>query len=104
MQTSGPLGLIAGQGTLPIETARGMRAAGYKVICTALTGQTLRDQLRPECDTFKEVGLIRINQWIRVLKTQGCSKAIMVGRVAKEGIYDRFHLFRYMPDWRTARV
>lgn len=99
-----PLGLIAGQGTLPVETARGMRAAGHRVICAALGGQTLVEELRAECDVFQEVGLIRINQWIRVLKRQGCRQAVMVGRVAKEGIYQRFHLFRYLPDWRVARV
>ncbi|MEI8196989.1 MAG: UDP-2,3-diacylglucosamine diphosphatase LpxI, partial [Phycisphaerae bacterium] len=98
------LGLIAGQGTLPVETARGMKAAGHRVICAALAGQTLEDQLRPHCDVFTTVGLIRINQWIRVLKRHGCTEAVMVGRVAKEGIYQRFHLFRYLPDWRVARV
>lgn len=101
--SSGPLGLIAGQGTLPIETARGMRAAGYRIICTGLAGQT-RPELAGECDVFQQVGLIRINQWIRVLKRHGCTQAVMVGRVAKEGIYQRFHLFRYLPDWRTVRV
>lgn len=98
------IGLIAGQGTLPVETARGMKAAGHRVICAALAGQTLEDQLRPHCDVFNTVGLIRINQWIRVLKRHGCTEAVMVGRVAKEGIYQRFHLFRYLPDWRVARV
>src|SRR5277367_5513965 len=41
--SSSPIGLIAGQGTLPLETARGLRAAGHRVICTALAGQTLKD-------------------------------------------------------------
>jgi len=102
--TDNPLGLIAGQGILPIETARGMRAAGRTVICAALSGQTLVDQLRPVCDVFSEVGLIRLNQWIRVLKRHGCTQAVMVGRVGKSEIYERWHMFRYLPDWRTARV
>jgi DUF1009 family protein len=98
-----PLGLIAGQGTLPIETARGMRAAGHKVVCVALAGQCL-PELRAECDFYKTVGLIRINQWLRHLRRQGCKQAVMVGRVAQTGLYNRFHLFQYMPDWRVARV
>ena len=98
------MGLIAGQGTLPLATARGLRAAGHRVICMALAGQTRRDELRPLCDVFKDVGLIRLNQWIRHLRRHGCTQAVMVGRVAYEGVYHRFHLFRYVPDWRTARV
>ena len=99
-----PLGLIAGQGTLPVETADGMRRAGHRVICAALAGQTLVDQLRPRCDVFRTVGLVRINQWIRILKRHGCMQAVMVGRVAKSEMYEPWHLFRYLPDWRTARV
>lgn len=98
------LGLIAGQGTLPVETARGMKAAGYKVICAALAGQSREAELRPLCEEFSTVGLIRLNQWVRVLKRHGCTQAVMVGRVAKEGIYQRFRHFRYLPDWRTVRV
>jgi UDP-2,3-diacylglucosamine hydrolase len=104
MTTSSPIGLIAGQGTLPIQTALGLRAAGHPVICMALAGQTRKEELRPLCDIFKEVGLIRLNQWIRHLRRHGCTQAVMVGRVAYEGVYSRFHLFQYVPDWRTARV
>jgi DUF1009 family protein len=99
-----PLGLIAGQGTLPLETARGMRAAGRKIICVALAGQARVEELRPLCDRFSIVGLLRINQWIRRLKREGCTEAVMVGRVGKSEMYERFHLFRYLPDWRAARI
>src|SRR5277367_725422 len=99
-----PLGLIAGQGILPLETARGMKAAGHEVICTALSGQARMADLRPLCDRFYEVGLLRINQWIRRLRRDGCTQAVMVGRVGKSEMYERFHLFRYVPDWRAARV
>jgi DUF1009 family protein len=102
--TTAPLGLIAGQGTLPVETAAGMRRAGHRVICCALAGQTLTDQLKPQCDVFHTVGLVRLNQWIRVLRRHGCRQAVMVGRVSKGELYEPRHLFRYLPDWRTARV
>ena len=104
MQESSPLGLIAGQGNLPLETARGMRAAGRRVVCAALSGNALVEELRPLCDTLHVVGLLRLNQWIRVLKRGGCSEAVMVGRVGASEMHARFHLFRYVPDWRAARV
>src|SRR3982750_2491919 len=98
------LGLIAGQGNLPVETARGMRAAGKRVVCAALSGNARVEELRGVCDAVKVVGLLRLNQWIRVLKREGCAEAVMVGRVGAAEMHARFHLFRYVPDWRTARV
>jgi UDP-2,3-diacylglucosamine hydrolase len=102
--SSPPLGLIAGQGSLPLETARGMRAAGHRVICAALSGQAMVPELRQLCDKVLIVGVVRLNQWIRVLKRNGCRQAVMVGRVGAKQMHTRFHLFRYVPDWRTARV
>jgi DUF1009 family protein len=99
-----PLGLIAGQGNLPLETARGIHATGRRVICTALSGQAKVEELREVCDKVLVVGMLRLNQWIRVLKRHGCKEAVMVGRVGAKEMHARFHLFRYVPDWRTARV
>lgn len=104
MVSEEPLGLIAGQGTLPLETARGIRASGRKVICAAMGGQARVEELRPLCDRLYVVGMLRLNQWVRVLKRNGCREAVMVGRVGHSEMYQRFHLFRYVPDWRTARV
>jgi UDP-2,3-diacylglucosamine hydrolase len=104
MNDTPPLGLIAGQGNLPIETARGMRAAGRRVVCAALSGNARVDELRPLCDRVHVVGLLRLNQWIRVLKRQGCAEAVMVGRVGASEMLAKFHLFRYLPDWRAGRV
>src|SRR3954469_4558157 len=94
---SKPLGLIAGQGALPVETARGMRAMGRPVVCAALAGNARVEELRPFCATLKPVGLLRLGQWIRVLKRAGCSQAVMVGHVGGGGatdIHARWHLFR----------
>ncbi len=99
-----PLGLIAGQGILPIETAAGMRALGRPVICAALSGNARVDELRPLCQRLHVVGLLRLNDWSGVLKRYGCREAVMVGRVGASEMHARFHLFRYVPDWRTARV
>ncbi len=98
-----PLGLIAGEGVFPILVARGARATGRKVICVGLHGSCW-PELKAETDHFQEVGLLRIGKWIRVLKAQGCEEAIMVGLVRKSLMYDRWRYFRYIPDWRTARM
>jgi len=98
-----PLGLIAGEGVFPILVARGARAAGRKVICTAFAGHAW-PELQQECDEFYWVGVLRCGQWIRRLRHHGCGEAIMVGRVNKSHIYDRWRYFRYIPDWRTAKL
>src|SRR5918998_4248057 len=100
---SKPLGLIAGEGVFPVLVARGARAAGRPVVCAALSGHAW-PQLREECDQFDWVGVLRFNRWIRVLRDAGCDEAIMVGRVAKSQMYDRWRYFRYIPDLRSLRL
>lgn len=98
-----PLGLIAGQGVLPILVARGARQAGRRVV-----GVGLRDQfdegLPALCDTFESAGIIQLGRWIRLLRRGGAREAIMVGRVAKVRMHDPWRLLRQLPDWRAARV
>ena len=98
-----PLGLIAGEGIFPLLVARGARAAGRKVVAAAFGGSAW-PELRGEVDVFKWVGVMRVGQWIRVLRAQGCDEAILVGRVAKEKIYSRWRFFQYIPDLRTAGI
>jgi len=98
-----PLGLIAGEGVFPILVARGARAAGRKVICLGFHGSAW-PELAAETDHFQYVGLLRMNKWIRLLRQHGCTEVIMVGRVKKSLMYDRWRYFRYIPDWRTIRM
>ena len=63
--------------------------AGREVVCAAFAGHAWPD-LAGECDDFRWVSIARVNQWIRHLREAGCTEAIMVGRVAKTQIYDRW--------------
>lgn len=98
-----PLGLIAGEGAFPLLVARGARAAGRPVVCAALSGCAW-PQLETECDRFNWVGVLRMGQWLRVLRRHGCREAVMVGRVRKSQMYRRWRYFQYVPDWRTIRL
>jgi DUF1009 family protein len=98
-----PLGLIAGEGVFPLLVARGARAAGRKVVCAAFSGHAWPD-LAGNVDEFNWVGLLRFNQWVRVLRSAGVREAVMVGRVNKAQMYDRWRYFRYIPDWRSLRL
>ncbi len=97
------LGLIAGQGRLPILIARGMKAAGARVSCVGLAGQY--DPELPEvCDDFRSAGWVRLGQWMRLLRRWGITRAVMVGGVKKERMHDPLRLFRQIPDLRAAVV
>ncbi len=95
-----PLGLIAGEGIFPTLVARGAKAAGRRVVCAALSG-CASPQLRTECDVFRWVGVVRMGQWVRLLRREGCNQAIMVGRVRKAQMYDPWRYLRFIPDLRT---
>lgn len=95
------LGLIAGNGRLPILVARGMKAAGARVSCVGLAGQYQPD-LPACCDDFKTAGLVQIGRWIRLLRRWGVHEAVLVGGVRKERMHDPLRVFRQIPDWRAA--
>jgi DUF1009 family protein len=100
----GPIGLIAGEGVFPLLVARGMKSAGRKVVCAALAGCAWGDELRDECDEFKWVGIVRLGQWVKVLRDAGCTEAIMVGRVVKTKMYSRWRYLHNIPDVRTLKL
>lgn len=95
------IGLIAGGGRLPILVAEGLRAAGHPVHGLGLMGQ-YEPELRNLCETFRDVGLLRVGSWSRALSKIGVRHAVMVGRVDKAKImHDPLRLVRNVPDVRT---
>jgi DUF1009 family protein len=91
------LGMIAGNGILPIIVARSARASGFQVCCVGLRGQCV-PELERECDTFSYAGMARIGRWIRLLKKWGAQDTVMVGGVGKTVMHDPFTILRLMPD------
>jgi len=97
------VGLIAGQGRLPLLVAAGARESGRRVSCVGLAGQ-YDAELPAACDDFRRVGLVRLGQWIRALRGWGVTEAIMVGGVRKARMHDPLRLFRQIPDWRAVSL
>src|SRR5262245_27807189 len=92
-----PLGLIAGQGRLPLLVARGMKSAGARVCCVGLRDQ-YDLQLPSLCDEFSPAGIVQIGRWIRLLKNANVREAVMVGGISKKRMHDRWRFLRQMPD------
>jgi len=97
------LGLIAGNGLLPLLVARGAKKAGIKVICVGLADNH-DATLAGEVDEYCTAALARPGSWIRKLRRHGVSDAIMVGWIAKRKIYTPFRILQYLPDWRAVRI
>jgi len=97
------LGLIAGEGRLPFMVADGARRAGMRVVCIGLAGSA-SPELAGYVDDFFYGAVARPGGWMRKLRRRGATRAIMVGRVAKTGIFTPWRILRYLPDWRALRV
>jgi DUF1009 family protein len=97
-----PIGLIAGGGRLPIFVAEGLRDMGYSVHAVGLHRQYDPD-LPGHCNSFQDVGLLRIGSWGRTLRRHGVRHAIMVGKVDKANLmHDKWRVFKNVPDLATA--
>jgi DUF1009 family protein len=94
------IGLIAGQGALPVLVAQGIRAAGHRVACIGLADQYV-PELPALCDDFAEAGVVRLGRWLRLARRFGVREAVMVGRVSKARMHDPLRFFRQLPDWRA---
>ena len=96
------LGLIAGNGRFPILLAQGAREAGMEVIAVGFRGET-SPELEKYVARLHWVGIARIGRWIKALKKEGVTKAVMAGGVRKANMYTPWRLVRYLPDLRTVR-
>ena len=98
-----PIGLIAGNGRMPVLVAQGIGRAGRSLAVVAI-----RDQATPRlasmADSFSWVGVARVGSWIRELKRAGVRQAVMIGGVHKKAIYSPMRVLRYIPDLRTMHL
>ena len=98
-----PLGLIAGEGIFPLLVARGAKAVGRPVVCLGFRGSA-SPELQAETDVFDWGSIARPSKWLRLLTSHGCTEAIMVGRVVKTKLNERFVILRNLPDWRGLTI
>lgn len=105
-QQNAPLGLIAGEGELPLLVARNVKRADRRLAVVGLRGYA-DPQLRDLADSFCWRGIVQLGRWIRVLKAAGCREVVMVGRVQKAAMFagPRWaQWLRYLPDLTSIRV
>jgi DUF1009 family protein len=97
------MGLIAGADRLPVIVARGMKSAGYRIVCVGIE-DNVNSELREIVDFYHGVALARFGGWIKSFRKQNVSRVIMVGKIEKSKAYATYRFLRYLPDWRVIRV
>ena len=97
------LGVIAGAGRFPFMVLDGAKRAGCHVTVIGLRGFA-DDSLAQHADMFRWAGLVRLGQWIRILKRARVKRVILAGAVRKADMYGRFWWFRVLPDWTSIRT
>jgi len=94
------LGLVAGQGALPLRAARSARANGRSVVAIAFPGRT-----DPALDAHAEVTWLHpgeVGAALGVLREAGVCEAAMVGKVPKAALVSQFAELR--PDAEALRL
>ncbi|MEF9426286.1 MAG: UDP-2,3-diacylglucosamine diphosphatase LpxI [Candidatus Mariimomonas ferrooxydans] len=99
--SSKTLGLIAGEGNLPMVVASEAKKMDYRVLAIAL--QPPADgSLKPFADNFYKVHIGRFGEILRLLKKFSAEQAVIVGKVSKRLLYSNKKSI--MPDLRAIKL
>lgn len=95
--TTKKIGLIAGEGKMPVYIAQKATAKGYEVVVAGIKGNTVREDY-PCAHTFKMLRLGQLGAAIQFFKDNGVTQVIMAGRVQHTSIFSNI-----VPDLRGAK-
>ncbi|MDJ0867204.1 MAG: UDP-2,3-diacylglucosamine diphosphatase LpxI [Myxococcota bacterium] len=87
------LGLIAGQGRLPLEVARAARRAGRRVVAVGFRGFAC-EALADEVDALEWVHVGELGRLLDALRALEVGEAALVGGVAKRQMFESGGLLR----------
>jgi DUF1009 family protein len=80
------IGLIAGNGKLPLELVKAAQKAGCRVLVAAV-GDTMNSELSDVADAYEVTSPGELQRVIDYFKDHGISRVAMAGKVSKEGLY-----------------
>lgn len=92
------IGLIAGEGKMPIYIAQKAAAKGYEVFVAGAKGNAKEEDFKNCARVFQSFRLGQLGAGIRFFREHGVTRVIMAGRVQHTSIFSNL-----MPDLRGAK-
>lgn len=92
------LGLIAGEGSMPLAIAKKAVEKGYEVFVLGLRGNAREKDYKPYATRFQFIRLGQLGAGLDFFKSCGVTKFVMAGRVQHTSIFTNM-----MPDMRGAK-
>jgi len=99
-QAHGPqvIGLIAGGRQFPVLVARGVKAAGHRLVVAGFAGHT-NPEVYPLADASRELKLGQLAKLLDFFKENNVEQAVMAGSINKPGVLDIRHF-----DARAVKI
>ena len=92
------IGLIAGEGKMPVYIAQKAKAGGYQVFVAGAKGNARAEDYKTCADVFEMFRLGQLGGCIRFFKEHGVTRVVMAGRVQHTSIFSNI-----VPDLRGAK-
>ena len=96
--TKETLGIIAGEGKMPVYIAREAAQKGLRVVVAALKGNAREEDFRGIAEVVCTLRMGQVNGGFKFFKQHGVRRVLMAGRVQHTSIFKNL-----MPDWRAAK-
>ncbi len=97
-ELSSPIGLIAGNGILPLEFAKNAKARGYELVVVAHKEES-DDRLKNFSKELLSIRVGELNRLIKFLKRHGVKHAAMAGGLSRVKIFGGVK-----PDFRSLKL
>ena len=97
------IGIMAGWGKLPLTLAESLRLQGCEVYCLGTVGHA-DPALAQICNDFRWSGVARFGAALRYFHRHGVTEVMMVGKILKVRLFQRWRWIRNLPDLRTVRI
>ena len=94
----GPVGLIAGNLSLPVMAARKLKASGRELFVAGISGES-DPELQSLSDAYAEIPLGSLAPLADFFLSRGCGTVAMAGGITRENIINN-----YNPDGEAVRI
>lgn len=98
------IGIVAGWGSFPVEVAQELKRQGHQVYSACIKGHA--DERLTSCsDSYKWIGVARLDAQIRFLVRAGVQEVVFAGKIFKDKLlHSRGGWLEHFPDLGCVRV